>query len=252
MLGQPAAHCLNAGESESVSPALAAVPIFRGSCPRAAAAKAKEIVASVERTIPPCIALLAAKRPRQTPPFAPADCSRREYPFGSKFRSGSMTPPPHSSPAPAAPPAGGHGFGTAPVFLASISTILGAILFLRFGYAVGNLRLLGSLELILLGHLVTIPTAMAIAEIATHRRVAGGGEYSIISRSFGAAIGGAIGISLYLSQAVSAAFYMIAFAEAFQPLFERLEQSDARALGGAAPELHELLFVSANEQISIS
>ena len=35
----------------------------------------------------------------------------------------------------------GHGFGTAPVFLASISTILGAILFLRFGYAVGNVGL---------------------------------------------------------------------------------------------------------------
>ena len=29
-------------------------------------------------------------------------------------------------------------FGTTPVFMASISTILGAILFLRFGYAVGN------------------------------------------------------------------------------------------------------------------
>ena len=32
----------------------------------------------------------------------------------------------------------GHGFGTAPVFLAAISRILGAILFLRFGYAVGD------------------------------------------------------------------------------------------------------------------
>ena len=36
----------------------------------------------------------------------------------------------------------GHGFGTGPVFLASISTILGAIMFLRFGYAVGNVGLL--------------------------------------------------------------------------------------------------------------
>ena len=27
----------------------------------------------------------------------------------------------------------GHGFGTAPVFLASISTILGAVMFLRVG-----------------------------------------------------------------------------------------------------------------------
>ena len=57
----------------------------------------------------------------------------------------------------------GHGFGTAPVFLASISTILGAIMFLRFGYAVGNAGLLGAFLIILLGHAVTVPTALAIA-----------------------------------------------------------------------------------------
>ena len=112
----------------------------------------------------------------------------------------------------------GHGFGTGPVFLASISTILGAIMFLRFGYAVGHVGVLGVLLIILLGHAVTVPTALAIAEIATNRRVEGGGEYFIISRSFGTTIGGAIGISLYLSQAISVAFYMIAFAEAFAPL----------------------------------
>lgn len=65
---------------------------------------------------------------------------------------------------------------------------------------------------------MTVPTALAIAEIATNRRVEGGGEYFIISRSFGITIGGAIGMSLYLSQAISVAFYLIAFAEAFQPL----------------------------------
>lgn len=112
----------------------------------------------------------------------------------------------------------GHGFGTGPVFLASISTILGAVMFLRFGYAVGNVGLLGAFLIILLGHAVTVPTALAIAEIATNRRVEGGGEYFIISRSFGNTIGGAIGISLYFSQAISVAFYMMAFAEAFRPL----------------------------------
>ncbi len=117
----------------------------------------------------------------------------------------------------------GHGFGTAPVFLASISTILGAILFLRFGYAVGNVGVFGTFAIIVIGHLVTIPTALAIAEIATNRRVEGGGEYYIISRSFGTTIGASIGVSLYLSQAISVAFYMIAFAEAFRPLAPVLE-----------------------------
>ena len=112
----------------------------------------------------------------------------------------------------------GHGFGTAPVFLASISTILGAILFLRFGYAVGNVGFLKSLAIIVLGHLVTIPTVLAVSEVATNRRVAGGGAYYIVSRSFGTSIGGTIGIALYISQAISIAFYMVAFAEAFEPL----------------------------------
>lgn len=118
----------------------------------------------------------------------------------------------------------GHGFGTMPVFLAGISTILGAILFLRFGYAVGHAGPLGALALIALGHMVTIPTALALAEIATNRRVEGGGEYFIISRSFGATIGSVIGLSLYLSQAISVAFYMLAFAEAFRPLAPYFEQ----------------------------
>src|SRR6056297_2268412 len=109
-------------------------------------------------------------------------------------------------------------FGTAPVFFTAISTILGAILFLRFGYAVGTLGFWGVILIILLGHMVTVPTALAIAEIATNRRVEGGGEYFIISRSFGTTIGGAIGISLFLSQAISVAFYLIAFAEAFSPV----------------------------------
>ena len=91
----------------------------------------------------------------------------------------------------------GHGFGTAPVFLASLSTILGAILYLRFGYAVAHAGLAGTLLIILLGHMVTIPTALAIAEIATNRKVEGGGAYFIISRSFGTTMGGAIGIALF-------------------------------------------------------
>jgi amino acid transporter len=108
-------------------------------------------------------------------------------------------------------------FGTTPVFMASISTILGAILFLRFGYAVGNVGLMGAFGIILLGHLVTVPTALAIAEIATNRKVEGGGAYYIISRSFGLNIGATIGIALYLSQAISVSFYIIAFVESFYP-----------------------------------
>ncbi|MDG5800062.1 amino acid permease [Marinilabiliaceae bacterium ANBcel2] len=113
----------------------------------------------------------------------------------------------------------GAGFNTAPVFFTAISTILGAILFLRFGFATGTLGFWGAILIVLLGHLITLPTALAISEIATNRRVEGGGEYFIISRSFGLKIGSTIGIALFLSQAISVAFYVIAFTEAFEPLF---------------------------------
>ncbi len=117
---------------------------------------------------------------------------------------------------------GSKRLGTAPVFLTAISTILGAIMFLRFGYAVGHVGMLGTLAIVLIGHMVTIPTAMAIAEIATNQKVEGGGEYYIISRSFGLNIGGSIGIALYFSQAISVAFYIIAFSQAFEPVFDFL------------------------------
>ncbi len=110
-------------------------------------------------------------------------------------------------------------FGTAPVYFTAIATILGAILFLRFGFAVGTLGFWGVIGVILLGHLVTIPTALAISEIATNKRVEGGGEYFIISRSFGLNIGATIGFALFISQAISVAFYIIAFTEAFESLF---------------------------------
>ncbi len=116
----------------------------------------------------------------------------------------------------------GKKFGTAPVFFTAISTILGAILFLRFGYAVGTLGFWGVMLIILLGHLVTIPTALAISELATNKRVEGGGEYFIISRSFGLNIGATIGITLFVSQAISVAFYVIAFTEVFEFLFNHL------------------------------
>lgn len=115
-------------------------------------------------------------------------------------------------------------FGTAPVFFTAISTILGAILFLRFGYGIGTLGFMGIALIIVVGHLVAIPTAMAISEIATNEKVEGGGEYFIISRSFGLNIGATIGISLFFSQAISVAFYIIAFTEAFEPLFNFVKE----------------------------
>jgi len=136
------------------------------------------------------------------------------------------------------------GFGTAPVFFTAISTILGAILFLRFGFAVGTLGFGGAMLIVILGHLVTIPTALAISEIATNKKVEGGGAYYIVSRSFGLNIGTTIGIALYLSQAISVAFYVIAFTESFEPVFNWLNESYGIVLPRQAISLPAMALLS--------
>tara|TARA_B100000886_G_C20425940_1_gene493995 strand:- start:2436 stop:4673 length:2238 start_codon:yes stop_codon:yes gene_type:complete len=153
-------------------------------------------------------------------------------------------------------------FGTTPVFIASISTILGAILFLRFGYAVGNVGFFGAIAIIVLGHAVTIPTALAVAEIATNRKVEGGGDYYVISRSFGINIGAAIGIALFLSQAISVSFYVIAFAESFIPFGQFLNEKynlgilsnllvNSKAIGLISMSLLSLLIISKGADLGV-
>lgn len=136
-------------------------------------------------------------------------------------------------------------FGTAPVFFTAISTILGAILFLRFGFAVGSVGFWGVVAIIVLGHMVTIPTALAISEIASNKRVEGGGEYFIISRSFGLNIGATIGIALFLSQAISVAFYVIAFTEAFQFFFDYISTIYGFELPRQAISIPSMLILGA-------
>lgn len=135
--------------------------------------------------------------------------------------------------------------GTMPVFLTSIATILGAILFLRFGYSVANISLLGTIALVVIANLVTVPTALAVSEIATNQKVEGGGLYHIISRSFGLNIGAAIGIALYLSQAISVSFYVVAFTEAFMPYINQwAEMLGYRILYNQAVSIPTVLIIS--------
>jgi amino acid transporter len=124
--------------------------------------------------------------------------------------------------------------GTFAVFMTAISTILGAVLFLRFGHAIGHVGLGATLLIIVIGHLVTIPAAFAVAEIATNQKVEGGGAYFMISRSFGLSIGGAIGIALFLSQAISVAFYIIAFTISTRDVLAWLEATHQIIVSPAA------------------
>ena len=105
------------------------------------------------------------------------------------------------------------------VFTPTILTILGAIMYLRLGWVVGNAGFGGALVIILLAKLVTVTTGLAIASMASNIKIGPGGSYAIISRSLGLEIGGAIGIPLYLSHALGGAMYIIGFTEAWMAVF---------------------------------
>lgn len=99
------------------------------------------------------------------------------------------------------------------VFTPSILTILGVIMYLRFGWVLGNVGLAGTLLIVTLSTCITFLTSLSIAAIATDQKVKTGGAYYMISRSLGIESGGAIGVSLYFAQAFSIALYTVGFAE---------------------------------------
>ena len=92
-------------------------------------------------------------------------------------------------------------------------------MYLRFGWVVGNVGLIGTLIIVTLGTLITFLTALSIASIATNAPVKAGGAYFLISRSLGVEMGGAIGIPLFLAQAFSVALYIMGFAESMVAIF---------------------------------
>ncbi|MGB0599456.1 MAG: amino acid permease [Rubripirellula sp.] len=114
-------------------------------------------------------------------------------------------------------------FGTfGGVFTPCTLTILGVIMFLRFGQVVGQAGIWGSVAIVLVATLITTLTTLSLSAIATNTRVRGGGAYFLISRSLGVEFGGAIGILFFLAQAISVALYILGFTEALSATFPLL------------------------------
>ena len=110
----------------------------------------------------------------------------------------------------------GYGFGAFQgVFTPSILTIIGVVMYLRFGWVLGSVGLVPTLVIVALSSAITFLTGLSISALATNMKMGGGGAYYMISRSFGVEVGAAVGLPLYISQAISIAFYVVGFTEAF-------------------------------------
>ncbi|MBN1436780.1 MAG: amino acid permease [Sedimentisphaerales bacterium] len=100
------------------------------------------------------------------------------------------------------------------VFTPSVLTILGVIMYLRFGWVLSSAGLLGTVLIVLLCTSISFITALSASAVATNMAIGAGGEYFLISRSLGLTIGGAIGIPLFLCRTLSVTLYCYGLAEA--------------------------------------
>lgn len=105
------------------------------------------------------------------------------------------------------------------VFTPNVLTILGIIMYLRLGWVVGNAGILGAVAIILIAKSISFCTALSMSSITTNIKIGAGGAYSIISRSLGLEAGGSIGIPFYISLMLSAALYIMGFAEGWLRIF---------------------------------
>ena len=107
-------------------------------------------------------------------------------------------------------------FGTfGGVFVPSILTILGVIMYLRLPMIVGEAGLWYTLGIIAVAHLISVTTGLSVSSIATDKKVKAGGTYYMISRSLGLSIGGTLGLALFVGLSFSVSLYLIGFSESF-------------------------------------
>lgn len=117
-------------------------------------------------------------------------------PNGDKTQDAAPKPKPGALPRPVG---GNEKLGTfAGVFVPTSLNVLSILMFLRFGFILGQSGLLGMMGMLIACYLVNLLTTMSISAIATNGTVRGGGAYYLISRSLGPEFGGSIGIVFYL------------------------------------------------------
>lgn len=97
------------------------------------------------------------------------------------------------------PIGGSEKLGTyAGVFVPTSLNVLSILMFIRFGFILGQSGVVGIMGMMLVAYLINLVTTMSISAVASNGTVRGGGAYYLISRSLGPEFGGSIGIVFYM------------------------------------------------------
>ncbi|EJS44685.1 YBR235W [Saccharomyces arboricola H-6] len=121
------------------------------------------------------------------------------------------------------------------VFVPTALNVLSILMFLRFGFILGQLGIICTIGLLLLSYTINLLTTLSISAISTNGTVRGGGAYYMISRSLGPEFGGSIGLVFFLGQVFNAGMNAVGIIE---PLLYNLGHS---AQGEPSAALGELL-----------
>ncbi|KAJ2744946.1 hypothetical protein GGI20_002553 [Coemansia sp. BCRC 34301] len=107
------------------------------------------------------------------------------------------------------------------VFLPVMLSIWGILVFVRMGYFLSQVGIIGTIVSFVCGYLVTTMTTLSISAISTNGTVKGGGPYYMLSRSLGPEFGGSIGLMFYAGTLLSGVLNAVAFVEPLLSNFGR-------------------------------
>lgn len=104
-------------------------------------------------------------------------------------------------------------------YVPCLLNILGAILYLRIGFSVGMMGMLGTLGIFFVSQGIAYLTISSFSAIVTNGRMKGGGAYYMISRNLGPAFGGSSGLLFWFTYCINVTFNVVSFTETFMPTF---------------------------------
>ena len=102
---------------------------------------------------------------------------------------------------------------TSGVFLPSLLTIVGAIMFLRLGWIIQHGGLIQSIWIVITAFAMSLITGCCLSSIATDKKIQDDGIYHILTRSLGLPMGSTICIMMTLALIFSAALQIIGISE---------------------------------------